>query len=85
MSAVACKDCLWWEPCDEREGQCRRHAPAPVPNTWLDPDQGYEAEWPVTLATDWCGEWESSALEDGGGPDGGGQPVLLPFAPEEVA
>lgn len=40
-----CGGCRYWQ-----HGQCRRHAPTP------DADWA-EAVWPLTEATDWCGEW----------------------------
>lgn len=40
------------------EGQCRRHAPIPVPT----PGQGgilTYGVWPATNKDNWCGEWLS--------------------------
>lgn len=48
-----CEECRCWlarrEPRDEPPvaGECRRHAPRPGAG---------RAEWPVTMALDWCAE-----------------------------
>ena len=45
------------------KGTCRRYPPVVTPR---DPD----GRFPITLSTDWCGEWK----RDGGAPIGSGDP-----------
>lgn len=45
----SCKSCRFYF---EQAGFCRRRAPTVDAVEW--------AVWPVTSATDWCGEWEAS-------------------------
>jgi hypothetical protein len=56
-----CGSCRWWD--SERmvaaSGYCRRHAPRPVVG-----QDGADADWAVTLETDWCGEWKYQVAED---------------------
>lgn len=52
-------------------GQCRRHAPAPVPLEFLPHSLGHDSlrqRWPLVQAHDWCAEW----VPGGDGPGGGG-------------
>ncbi len=73
-----CYYCRFWVGHGVRErgpkGNCRRFPPM------LTARHPYGA-FPVTLATDWCGEWQrtSAALSDGalsdGSAAGGGQPT----------
>lgn len=65
-----CSDCRFWSRSDPEtgsEGLCRRYAPKP----WavglreplgslspLEPGQHPFADWPATLPTDWCGEYQ---------------------------
>lgn len=61
MIKPSCKDCIFWlrhgAEFSIGRGFCRFNAPAPV----LTPDAVVEAHpnvvWPVTLETDWCGEF----------------------------
>jgi len=51
-STEACEICVYWAKDPEvRTGACRRYAP--------EPGTGKEelAVWPMTLNTDWCGEF----------------------------
>lgn len=60
MADRACGDCEYWKELklqpetggggpDDISGQCRRHAPAV---------KGLP-RWPVTAATEWCGEFKA--------------------------
>ena len=46
----SCKRCVFWEPEWGGWGKCRRHAPTMV----RDDDEGF---WPMTVSTNWCGEF----------------------------
>lgn len=77
-----CGTCRYWDQEEfvtpEDQGICRRHAPAAVAGDPDDPDR-YEQfpRWPLTLASEWCGEW--AAVPDAGvsgpTPVGPGTPV----------
>lgn len=41
----------------ESEGDCRRYAPRPVSAPRKHEDFYYDAVWPVTWASHWCGEY----------------------------
>jgi len=74
-----CPNCRFWVEIGEKpcaSGECHRHAPAPAPlatlkikvtNSGGDPD--YAAIWPVTVAEDWCGDWECEMRVAGAGMD----------------
>jgi hypothetical protein len=54
-----CADCSFWdaiEPTEPRDGRCRARPPVALTT------QGHAA-WPQTAADDWCGEFQSTALE----------------------
>ena len=46
-----CQTCAWWERAlkGDIRGDCRKGLPRP----------GMEP-WPVTLSTDWCGQWAAT-------------------------
>ena len=54
-----CDQCRFWKRFDVESGQCCCHAPRPelsdFPEHATDPP--WRAVWPLTLATDWCGDW----------------------------
>ena len=47
-ASLACEDCVGWD-----YGFCRRHAP---PAVTISKAAEYEARWPLTDASEWCGE-----------------------------
>ena len=57
----SCSNCLFWDA-----DLCKRYPPvlARVPNTSGNADQSTKDRcgfaFPVTLKTDWCGEWKTS-------------------------
>lgn len=65
-SAPTCWTCRWWtrnhgRVLGDHDAQCRRNAPSPkLMGTGGSDDSPIDylilAEWPVTLANDWCGE-----------------------------
>ncbi len=62
MAEKTCETCHWWVNPDDATldqqyaAECRRRAPAPGPV--LEGAEIRRQAWPVTLKTDWCGEWE---------------------------
>ena len=63
-----CDACRFWEVMDDepleepdnREGLCKRHPPVPValPDV-VTGDWEVMGRWPLTIADDWCGEYQS--------------------------
>lgn len=56
---MACENCRWWEGWErdgEQTGKCRRHAPRPYSTADRMTAGSLDAGWPVTDATDFCGE-----------------------------
>lgn len=62
-----CWGCKWWNGSKNRhrdmrpedqylQEQCRRHSP--IANFTVGTISTEYAEWPVTRAADWCGDWE---------------------------
>lgn len=56
MPHQTCAICLFWNREDRgaRHAPCQRNPPAVVPDTV---EGGYAERWPITVNTDWCGEW----------------------------
>jgi len=56
-----CDSCRFWRRLTDGQGQCRRNAPAAwvSPATRIDPPR---VSWPLTLASEGCGEWGAPAL-----------------------
>jgi len=64
MTTRACGNCKHWEGREDsrnvrtgelERGECRRSAPRPF-DRWGDGTN--VAVWPITAATDWCGQFE---------------------------
>ena len=64
MAEETCGSCRFWRakegrtPDEQGDSDCRRNAPVAAP--WTE-DGEYETNyviWPVTLDTEWCGEWQ---------------------------
>ena len=53
-----CAGCRFWERREHGatgwSGFCRRHAP---PAVTISAPGEFEARWPVTHESEWCGEW----------------------------
>ncbi len=62
----ACATCRFWRKQAIRDeddwGQCRRMPPI-LPDL-VDDKLVIAGIWPSTKAGDWCGEWETSTLDD---------------------
>ena len=59
-----CERCLFWVGFNENtnsepEGECHR-LPPQVTATGTVKDQHYGCSWPITGASDWCGEFEEA-------------------------
>lgn len=58
-----CASCRFYAPLpdqvgQQRDGQCRRHAPGPKLWHGGDMAQASDTAWPCVEAGDWCGEYE---------------------------
>lgn len=66
-AARTCATCLWWDIPDAGEpyGQCRRYAPRPhlaVEEYPVEEVTPIYPHWPLTLASEFCGEWQPPAI-----------------------
>lgn len=52
MMSFMCETCLYWEAKKSDKGLCRRRGPALI-QVHIDRTG---SDWPVTRASDWCGE-----------------------------
>jgi len=52
-----CKNCSMWKQLHPDRGECRKHSPT------FHRSQNW-GEWPMTFATDWCGEFAWKSQED---------------------
>ncbi|WOO41390.1 hypothetical protein [Rubellicoccus peritrichatus] len=55
---AACQQCAYWKASNETQGECRRNAPQSVVFA-VDESTRFETHFPVTEASDWCGEFEA--------------------------
>lgn len=53
---VACESCRFWERTNECDGMCRRNSPFPDTTS-------HEAYWPLTLSSDWCGDFQPHPVQ----------------------
>ena len=49
MMEPRCEACRFWHKTYTAEGQCRAHVPVITAGT---------SAWPITVASDWCGEYD---------------------------
>jgi len=60
-----CETCRMWRVVREGDyGQCRRHAPTPEVEAYIDDEPKQWSRWPITVSSEWCGEFEARALRD---------------------
>lgn len=64
LKNATCERCLFWVEFKENtesepEGECHR-LPPQVTATGTVRDQHYGCSWPITAASDWCGEFEEA-------------------------
>jgi hypothetical protein len=57
MTETNCNECRFWDELGATSdvGECRRHAPHPVPRT-NGLDLHHEVSFPITSFLHWCGE-----------------------------
>jgi hypothetical protein len=71
-----CKGCRYWHATYDNAGYCRRHTPTAF---FIDygsaEDRGFTTQWPQTLDSAWCGEFE---------PKGAPSPDRFAHFPSEV-
>ncbi len=53
----ACEACAFWNKTGDN-GECRRHAPQMIAFE-VDDEVKFESKFPVTEASDWCGDFEA--------------------------
>lgn len=55
-AADCCRNCACWKPLEHLTtlGRCQHDCPVPHP---AHPPHGLLTHWPVTKATDWCGQF----------------------------
>ena len=53
---ASCANCRFWQADGDGAGSCRRRAPAVL----YDVEDGAFCLWPMTEASDWCGDHERS-------------------------
>ncbi|NJM37945.1 MAG: hypothetical protein HC845_08885 [Akkermansiaceae bacterium] len=57
----ACSACQHWSnEASSEKGECRRHAPQAFVFT-IDSKTKFESRFPVTNASDWCGEFQAES------------------------
>ncbi len=59
-----CEKCRFWKgygqtngECRSKKGECRKYAPKAIMAGSIN-GIGYETDWALTEAVNWCGEWE---------------------------
>ncbi len=59
--AAQCESCTYWQQkADASAGECRRHAPQTIAFT-VDESVKFESRFPLTKASDWCGDYAAKA------------------------
>lgn len=53
-----CVKCTHWNPLSENKGECRRQPPQAI-TFRVDNETKMETRFPVTSASDWCGEFKA--------------------------
>lgn len=56
-----CQLCLWWKRREDAAGKGERRRSAPG-CTLSCMTSAWSASWPLTMAGDWCGEWQPPAV-----------------------
>jgi hypothetical protein len=57
-ATAVCSACKHWSnESSASQGECRRHAPQTLVFT-IDAETKFESRFPITQASDWCGEFE---------------------------
>lgn len=59
-AGAVCSTCKHWNKTEDAgKGECRRHAPQSLVFT-IDRKTRFESRFPVTAASDWCGDFEKA-------------------------
>ncbi len=53
-----CNKCSYWNSTESDKGECRRNAPQAI-SFKVDDNVKYTAKFPLTNASDWCGEFSA--------------------------
>lgn len=53
-----CESCAYWNSTAAAEGECRRQPPQAI-SFRVDEQTRFETRFPVTQASDWCGEYSA--------------------------
>lgn len=59
-----CASCRWWQQTADDQGECRKNAPPPLLNSPSLKNE-WRAAWPLTMASDWCGQWAPQWVRQG--------------------
>jgi hypothetical protein len=62
VEGIRCGVCMYYEMTNEREGECRRHAPQPNPPVFVTKMEfvgafKVDTHWPKVYASNWCGQY----------------------------
>jgi hypothetical protein len=62
IAGMCCVKCLYFEPSEERFGECRRHAPQPNPCAFITKMESVgkihtDVHWPKVFNNYWCGQF----------------------------
>lgn len=58
---VRCVNCHFWLGLENYQGSCHRSAPMAMVAEHIRATTEYKAQWPITSAEDWCGEFQPNA------------------------
>ncbi len=54
---IRCVNCRYWLGLESSRGSCHRRAPAPMVAEHIRSTTECKAQWPLTGAEDWCGDF----------------------------
>ena len=58
-ATAVCSSCKHWNSQSDNKGECRRYAPQALAFV-VDSETKFESRFPVTAASEWCGEFEQA-------------------------
>ena len=58
---VRCVNCRYWLGLESYRGSCHRCAPRPMVAERIRSTMEFSAQWPITGAEDWCGDFQPTA------------------------
>lgn len=59
VSEKTCQACAYWKKTSDAQGECRVQPPQAIAFQ-VDEETRVETRFPVTEASDWCGEFEKA-------------------------